>query len=347
MTISKPPGDSKAKSHLTLASSRGVNYVDASLPREIPPDAMRYVDTDWTGDPPPRTWLIPGLIPDNRVGMLVGEGGLGKSMLALQLCMALSTGDKEWLPGIGIENPNEPCSTMYFTFEEERDEVHRRVVKLGGADIGERLGDRLIRLDGAETGEIWGPDPTKSGHTATLGAAARGMVIMQTICEAKGVRFVVIDTAGHAFISDENNRGIVNQFLRELDAWARKRKIAVLLVSHPPKSSNAKYSGNSGWRGTIRMMLSMEMATLRGNDKDGDQWPVLLLDKSNYGVPRHKSPKWWIQQEADGTLPEGKMQVMDKKSAMKVLMTERYGAKQNPDDYSEGSDAEDDPDWQF
>jgi Mrp family chromosome partitioning ATPase len=45
-------------------------------------------------------WLIENWLPDNCVAMLTGDGGVGKSRLAMQLAWALS-GDGQWLGEAG------------------------------------------------------------------------------------------------------------------------------------------------------------------------------------------------------------------------------------------------------
>src|SRR5690606_1948630 len=45
---------------------------------------------------PPRNWLVPGTIPSGTVTLLTGDGGTGKSLLALQLATACALG-KRWL----------------------------------------------------------------------------------------------------------------------------------------------------------------------------------------------------------------------------------------------------------
>lgn len=51
-------------------------------------------------DPAPREWLVPDLIPSGTVTLLGGDGGTGKSLLALQLAVSVAT-DSAWL-GLGV-----------------------------------------------------------------------------------------------------------------------------------------------------------------------------------------------------------------------------------------------------
>lgn len=57
---------------------------------------------------PPRHWLVRDLVPSGTVTLLGGDGGTGKSLLALQLACAVATGgkwlDRQW-PAVA------PCSS--------------------------------------------------------------------------------------------------------------------------------------------------------------------------------------------------------------------------------------------
>ena len=325
MSMPQPPEDGNENSDETpifkLAYSSEQGRIEDDEPQDGEFDHRKYIDDDWTGEPTERTWLIDELIPDNRITLLSGKGGLGKSMLALQLGVAVAEGDADVLPGSGLVNEHGPRSVVYLTYEEERAEVLRRVRQLGGDDVAERIGNRLVRFDGAAAGELWHPDPDGSGHTSTTGKAAKAMHAVIHVCEERNAALLIIDTVGHAFLSNENDRGIVNEFLRYLDHWARETNTAVVIVAHPPKSSNERYSGNSTWHGTVRALLALEMAVLvkGGKGEEDTRHPALVLDKSNYGMPRHNFPQWWLARGTDGKYPPGKIRAVDKDAAIAMV----------------------------
>ena len=60
------------------------------------PEPLKIIDpTAWQNQPvPERQWLVPGLIPLHNVTLLAGDGGLGKSILAMQLMAACALGEK-------------------------------------------------------------------------------------------------------------------------------------------------------------------------------------------------------------------------------------------------------------
>jgi RecA-family ATPase len=75
---------------------------------------------------PPRKWIVPGYIPDRTVTILGGDGGTGKSLLALQLAVAMST-SASWL-----ELETAPGKVILLSAEDELDEIHRRLHQICG-----------------------------------------------------------------------------------------------------------------------------------------------------------------------------------------------------------------------
>src|SRR4051794_14019064 len=70
---------------------------------------------------PQRQWLVDKVIPHRNVTLLSGDGGLGKTILALMLGSSLST-RTDWL---GLPTIQGPC--LYYGAEDEMDELHRRL----------------------------------------------------------------------------------------------------------------------------------------------------------------------------------------------------------------------------
>jgi RecA-family ATPase len=75
--------------------------------------------------PPARQWLIVDYIPLRQVTLLSGTGGIGKSVLALQL-LAASALRREWF---GTLFPK-PGAGIYLGAEDEQDEIHRRLAAI-------------------------------------------------------------------------------------------------------------------------------------------------------------------------------------------------------------------------
>src|SRR5437764_13281943 len=84
------------------------------------------------------SWLWPGRLALGKLALLDGDPGLGKSLLALDLCARLSTGRPmpDGSPGLGV------CNSIFLNAEDGgRDTIRPRLQALG-ADL-----NRVFVLD--------------------------------------------------------------------------------------------------------------------------------------------------------------------------------------------------------
>jgi Mrp family chromosome partitioning ATPase len=98
----KPP----ASGHITPAPARTSRFYSAASLKDKPV--------------PSREWLVPDLVPQKTVTLFGGDGGTGKSLLALQLAVAAAAGGK-WLG-----RPVQYGSVIFISAEDDEDELHRR-----------------------------------------------------------------------------------------------------------------------------------------------------------------------------------------------------------------------------
>jgi RecA-family ATPase len=89
------------------------------------------VPEDWyTATPPARRWLLrddrrpkaDGLLPLGKVGQVIGQGGISKTMLLFQLSNAVATGTK-WCGAFSVATPGRVALVVA---EEDYEEGHRR-----------------------------------------------------------------------------------------------------------------------------------------------------------------------------------------------------------------------------
>src|SRR5690625_222790 len=66
---------------------------------------------------PSREWLVEGLVPGKNVTLFSGDGGAGKSLLALQLAVAVAA-ETQW-----IGNPAKTGSAIFLSAEDDDDEL--------------------------------------------------------------------------------------------------------------------------------------------------------------------------------------------------------------------------------
>ena len=121
-------------------------------------------------DPPPqRRWLVRDWLPAGRVALLTGPGGVGKSRLVLQLAAGIASGGGQgdaWIDTpdtdtlrLGSASRSEGDCVVYASWEDEPEEIYRRLAQVSGDGAPWVTPDRLRDLhlvDMAGMGPIWG-----------------------------------------------------------------------------------------------------------------------------------------------------------------------------------------------
>ena len=264
-------------------------------PAAVKPDVSSIgpADLDLTTEPPPRQWLVGGLIPAGRLTMLTGAGEAGKSRLLLQIAAGVVRNFRD-LPILkpdpdldqpfrddfqgGLPTIEKTGKVLIVTWEDEPDELVRRLrmaARAGAVDSPDAWSEverkRLLvvnmRMD--QAGPLWAPQP--GGHTSTEGGwTPAGLRVLELMRDADepdpGKReppvLTIIDPAAAGYACSENDRGLVRRFCAALDAVGEETGSAVILCAHPPKpdksGSGAAYSGSTDWRNASRALLTLE-----------------------------------------------------------------------------------------
>lgn len=220
---------------------------------------------------PPRKWIVKGMLPERAVTLLYGNGGTGKSLLAIQLGVARALG-RPWL---GQET--KPGRTLLASAEDDSDELHRRVADIAAAEAFglEKLGDRFGFLD-------W------SGEDCAL-AVSNGDALQKTAVLDRLRRriqsfkpdLLVIDTKSKFFAGNEIHRAHAQQFISLLIGICQKHDTTILLLDHPSMSGMATGDGSSGssqWSNAVRSRLYMH-----AEEENGVKFTRLEVRKANYG----------------------------------------------------------------
>ena len=183
---------------------------------------------------PARESLVPDLVPQRTVTLLGGDGGTGKSLLALQLCVAVATGTA-WL-GRSVQQGG----VIFISAEDDDDELHRRV-------------DDILRSAGLTYDDVAGMTlRSLAGEDALLAVETQVALIQSALFEELDARaalenpvLIVLDTLADVFPSNENDRAKVRQFIGILRRLALKRHCAVVLLAHPSLSCLNSGAGTS------------------------------------------------------------------------------------------------------
>lgn len=230
---------------------------------------------DWEGIPVEgRKWIVDDLIPCNVVTMLTGDGGLGKSTLALQLAIA-SAANRKWLG-----RPVKSVKVLIVACEDDEEELHRRCDSiLQREDMGFADLAGLIRIvPGAGLDNVLVDFEDYHSH----GAPTEFFDLIFNEAKELGAQLVILDSLHDLFAGNENLRPQARQFINQLRRIAMEINGAVLLLAHPSVAGLASGDGRAGstaWHNTVRSRLYLT------EEKEPDQDPRLVLknNKSNYG----------------------------------------------------------------
>ncbi len=243
-------------------------------------DELPWIDmSSWDDQPvPEREWAVADRIPLRQPTLFSGEGAAGKTIIALQLCVAQVLG-RDWLKTLP-----EPGPAIYLGAEDDTGELHRRLAAIA-AHYGVRFADLItggLRL------------LSYAGHDAVLAAPNRSGLIVPTPLFQRlqkaaihvQPKLIVLDTAADVFAGNENDRGQVRQFIGLLRRLGIDGNCGVLLSAHPSLTginTGTGLSGSIGWHNSVRARMYLKPATTDAGEEPDPDLKELSFKKNNYG----------------------------------------------------------------
>jgi hypothetical protein len=181
-------------------------------------------------------WIIKDVLPESGIGFIGGQSGAGKSFLAVDLALAIATGEGASFFGKPVRRragvaiiAAEGAAGMPSRIEAARG--HRNAAK--GLPIA----------FAASSGDLM-----QAGAIESLIAQLRDVGLR---FEAEGSRLgvVIIDTLAAAFgLKDENSNAEAAQVMRALQSVATELNVIVIAVHHYGKSAETGLRGASAFR---------------------------------------------------------------------------------------------------
>lgn len=240
--------------------------------------------------PPPRRWVVEGLLLAGKAAVLAGFGGVSKTQLAFHLATAIAS-------GTAFANRQvQRGHVLMLLGEEDREEVSRRF----GA-IARHQG--LSAMEVEELRENVRAFPLM-GQDVRLMAMNYGQAIatqthdeiIAAIREYGDVRLLVLDHLALLHGGDFNAREDATVTMRVINDICHQTGVAALVLAHTPKAALSKdasdasmVAGSTAFVDQAR--AAMVLATMRDeeakayvlNGADRESYVSLKVVKSNYG----------------------------------------------------------------
>ncbi|MBF0400650.1 MAG: AAA family ATPase [Magnetococcales bacterium] len=258
-----------------------------------------------TKPPPKREWVVNSWVPQGETGLLIGPGGSGKGIIAMNIGLCVATGK----PVFGHETAQ--GSVCFLETEDDQNELDRRVhycvaQKFTPSDHAaiqkNFIAKSMVAHDCRITQSI-------AGTVTPTDFANR---IAETVRGIEGVRLVVISPLSRFNGGDENFSADATRFVEQLELVAKACGAAVLAVHHTNKANQASgithqsaARGSSAFVDGVRFTLLLshpndkEARKLPGGEDERRNFIKLSLVKSNYGPPQ---PDIWLQRGPHGVL---------------------------------------------
>ena len=233
---------------------------------------------------PEQKWIVENMVPADDAIAMNGDGGVGKTTVALQLAVAKTTG-KDWLG----KPTGEAAPVMFFSGEERRDKIHARLNFIINGASSPYKGDDAVTWDDlanlhvlgfADRDALLAVQDKKTGRmtpTALYGYVDKKMAEHRP-------KLVIFDALYDIYGGDENARAPVRQFVSMLRRLCKRHECAIIVTGHPSLSGMASGSGTSGstgWRNAFRSFLYLTTGKKKGPIKIH----TLESKKQNYGTP--------------------------------------------------------------
>jgi len=257
--------------------------------------------------PPPLEFVLPGLLP-GTMGLLVSAGGVGKSMLALEIAASIAIGRDVF--GLFGEAPR-PGKVIVVAAEDPAEILAHRLHALAKSLTAE---ERVIFLDRVRIKGVLGQGWSLGTWNGQSFQPSAGLVTLAAEIEEWRPALVAFDTLNRCLAGiSENDNAIVGAVVSEIERTIAPTRTAALVLHHVTKGAalaglgdaQQAIRGASALTDNARLQLnlvgmSLEEAEARDiATEDRRQWVRLVWAKANYSPPR---PDLWLRRLAGGVL---------------------------------------------
>ena len=175
---------------------------------------------------PKREWKIPQLLLVGYISLIVGPGGVAKSMLQLIAAVSVATGRD--LLGLGLVRQ---CNALVINNEDDEDELRRRIAAiLMWFDIGAaELEGKFFTISGYQ-------QPVRFAyHTDNTVSRSPAIADIEKFITERGVGALFVDPFISTHTAPENDNNAMNQVITIYKRLAGKLDIAINIAHHTRK----------------------------------------------------------------------------------------------------------------
>lgn len=259
--------------------------------------------------PPVLDHVLPGLLAGSA-GMIVGPGGVGKTMLELQMGMALASGDP--LCGGLFESQDQgltlarPADKVVLVLAEESVGIIWHRLHAIAATLAGDLRLRCTQREPMELLSLWAKNLHIYPMAGSLPLHVMDSMYVRTesfthlLAACEGARLVVLDPIRQFHPCDENDSAAMTALVQTLHLLAHRTGAAVVGAHHTNRASANLGLGDTAGasRGStaltdgVRWQLNLstptkEAARLRGiEEQDRSRYMLVDIAKSNYLAPQ-------------------------------------------------------------
>jgi len=248
--------------------------------------------------PAARAWAIDRFAPVGKVTVLAGPGGVSKSMLMLHVLVYASLG-RDW-GGFQVDGP---LRSLYVSYEDDTQELHKRIHSLAEALRGQDAGTfdllydvagsintnmRLFAADDEAAAWLLLTKPDRFGQPERTDRVEWLIGYLKS----KAIKMLVLDPAVYTHQLEENDIADMAKYMQTLTYVAKQAQCAVVVLHHVNKAAgwNALDDVNqSSLRGASSFADNARSVGVVVNlpRKDAEQYGINGDDANKFAVFKH------------------------------------------------------------
>ncbi len=208
------------------------------------PDADISIDDDWPNtDPPPIQYIIENFLPEKTVGIIGAKGGVGKSMIALQLSIAVAGGygggeffgqdipTKAKVLFLSAEDTREMCWRRLRNMRKTYDRDQGNFPVIDWEEVTQNL---KIKSFVGENARL----TTKDGNSPAVPVDRTIKTIVNTANRIEDCKLIIVDTYSRFNGGSENSNEDAAMFISACEQVMKQTGCSVLILAHMRKDQS-------------------------------------------------------------------------------------------------------------